>query len=248
MKKNGIVLFGVILALTSCGYNSAYHPAKQFGEFTINGYALTEYADEEVDITTARAMLSDASVRSRARYGLYNSNTPSDQAAEILGGYSGLSATTTYFVEGDEKEHNKVDIFRGTDFQSMLITNLFEPHSQMVVQGICANNELLDWMEDQNASFQDNPDHVVAPFKKPYTFHAGVGSGLIVQSHAFAELPASVNGGIGATFRQDCEYVFDYEGKISIWQSSLGIMTASPSGTLKQGMIFQVSFEWIAKE
>lgn len=72
---------------------------------------------------------------------------------------------------------------------------------------------------------------------------------LLIESHyvPFAELSASINGGIGSTSREDCELAFDEEGKINLWQTSLGLYTAAPTGTVRDGYIFEASFEWLSK-
>jgi hypothetical protein len=95
--------------------------------------------------------------------------------------------------------------------------------------------------------FHEDSANLVSPFDRPYTYHESETGDLIVQTHHFAELPSSVNGGIGATFRQDCELVFDPEGKITLWQSSLGLYTSTPTGTALEGYIFAASFAWTEK-
>jgi hypothetical protein len=42
--------------------------------------------------------------------------------------------------------------------------------------------------------------------------------------------------------------VYDEEGKLVKWQSSLGVYTATPSGTMKQGYILEMDFNWVVKE
>ena len=70
---------------------------------------------------------------------------------------------------------------------------------------------------------------------------------MIIQSRDFAEIASSVGGGVGCSYRQDTEIVYDAEGKMVLWQTSLGISSSAPQGTMRQGYILEMSVEWIEK-
>ncbi len=244
-KKNLLTLGATLLLLTGCSLNEN---SKTFGDFSYNGIFLEEYATKQIRVDEAKNLINFepktvklSSIKSLSK------SLEDETITNILTKYSSLVATTSYYVSDLEKEQVRSDSYQGTDFLALLENNHYEPFGQMNVKYIYVNDGLLDSMEEANTEFTNNKENLVSPFTYPYTYHTNESNELIIQTHSFAELPASVNGGIGSTFREDCELLFDEEGKITFWQSSLGLYTSTPTGTIKQGYIFSVSFEWIAK-
>ena len=234
------------LTLIGCGEDNHVR-AKQssnFGDFGYNGMFLKEYATRQIDVDKAKDLVEiDYGPTTRA-----GSKSDIDEDIEItLTKYASVIATVKYYISDRDEQQVRKEIYQGTDFKFLLETNHYEPFGQMSVKYLFVDDPLLDEMEVMNEEFKESKEHLISPFNEPYTYHTNEDNILILQTHSFAELPASTCGGIGSTFRQDCELLFDEEGKITYWQSSLGLYTSTPTGTIKEGYIFEVSFEWIAK-
>lgn len=166
---------------------------------------------------------------------------------EILSRFGSLTATVKYYLDETDAEQYREDLFQGTDFLSLLQDNNYIPFGQMNAKYIFINSHILDEMDAENREFANDANNLICPFSSRYTYHANEYDELVVQTHHFAELPSSVNGGIGSAFRQDCEIQYDGGGKIVHWQSSLGLYTSTPTGTIKEGYIFEADFTWSLK-
>lgn len=253
MKKKITLTIALLLIIGSlCSCSLFEKVADKFGDFDYNGKYLTEYAQKIITSEDAKDLveihdLSDASVDYVAQSG-FGGVEPCDTVLAILTKYSSVIATTTYYISNNTQEQTRVDMYQGTEFLDILTKNSYEPFGQMIVKYIFVDDNIIDHMNRENENFKSDTNNLIAPFSSPYTFHLDENGRLIAQSHSFTELPASVNGGIGSTFRQDSEYIFDEEGKITNWQSSLGLYTSTPTGTIRQGYIFSVSFEWVEKQ
>ena len=228
-----------ILTITACNQNQSLKNKSSFGDFGYKGVFLNEYADKQITVDEAKDLV-DIKLTNKTR-------STSNNIQTVLTNYASLVTTVKYYVSDREEQQVRKDIYQGTDFKHLLETNHYEPFGQMSVKYIFVDDDLLDDMEKQNEEFKESNAYLTSPFNEPYTYHTNEDDILIVQTHSFAELPASTCGGIGSTFRQDCELIFDEEGKITFWQSSLGLYTSTPTGTVKEGYIFEVGFEWIAK-
>lgn len=239
-------------ALCSCRLKENSNFLGRFGDFSYNGIYLTEYAKKQITVEEAKRLVEmkwNSVKYTKAVNGsvMESISLRSDSVISLLTNYSSVTATTKYYISDNAEEQVRVDMYQGTDFYDILDNNYYEPFGQMIVKFMYIDDDILDCMDCDNKVFLADKNNLIAPFSYPYTYHTGEDGNLIVQSHSFAELPASVNGGIGSTFRQDSEYIYDEEGKIIMWQSSLGLYTSTPTGTVKQGYIFSVSFEWTEK-
>ena len=244
IKTSGLML-GALL-LTACN-GTSFMGGSGFGDFSYNGIFLKEYATKQIGVNEAKKLVNitnDGKVRKQLTDEEANGD---NNIYTVLTKYSSLVSTVKYYLSENEEQQVRQDIYQGTDLKHLLETNHYEPFGQMSVRYLFVNDGLLDDMEQQNVEFKESLSHITSPFNEPYTYHTNEENKLIVQTHHFAELPASVGGGIGSTFRQDCELIFDEEGKITFWQSSLGLYTSTPTGTVKEGYIFEVAFEWINK-
>lgn len=244
MNKN-IKLCLAILSLATlvgCVKKPVKEEAKKtFGDFGYNGIFLKEYATKQITVNEAKQLVSSPS------NSVKRNSKSEDNVNAVLSQYSSLITIVKYYVSDKEEQQVRKDIYQGTDFKYLLSTNHYEPFGQMSVKYIFVDDELLDEMEKKNEEFKESSQYLVSPFNDPYTYHADKDNNLVIQTHSFAELPASTGGGIGSTFREDCELVFDTEGKISFWQSSLGLYTSTPTGTVREGYIFEVEFQWVEK-
>ena len=246
--KNIIKLVGTllsVLSITSCN-QLVNVDLSGFGDFSYKGIFLKEYATEQIDVEAAKELVDISMPNKKARRSEVSDGL-SESMKTVLTKYASLTTTVKYYISDREEQQVREDFYQGTDFKFLLETNHYEPFGQMSVRYLFVDDDLLDDMERQNEEFLAEYHHIVSPFNEPYTYHKSEDETLIVQTHSFAELPASVGGGIGSTFRQDCELIFDEEGKISFWQSSLGLYTSTPTGTVKEGYIFEVGFTWTAK-
>lgn len=244
MKQLKTILLALasVISLAGCNGGETTAARNTFGDFSYNNIFLKEYATTQIGVEEAKKLV-DINYFKTSK----NTKNTEEGVIAVLTKYASTIATVKYYVSDREEQQVRVDIYQGTDFKFLLETNHYEPFGQMSVRYLFVDDNLLDDMERQNEEFISSSQHIVSPFNEPYTYHKNDNDMLIVQTHNFAELPASVSGGIGSTFRQDCELVFDEEGKITFWQSSLGLYTSTPTGTVKQGYIFEVAFEWIAK-
>ena len=250
---NSKILLPLALALVggasaSCGWNDMFAatPENCFGIFGHSGIYLPEYAVAEITLPEAKDLIyiAPTTAKTLRKASLEDEN---ETVKSILAQYACLSISVNYYVTGAEEEQVRVDLYQGTDFLALLADNTYAPFGQMNVKYIYVDDGLLDGLEEENVKFHEDLTNLVSPFDRPYTYHRSEAGELILQTHHFAELPSSVNGGIGATFRQDCELVFDAEGKITLWQSSLGLYTSTPTGTALEGYIFEASFSWTEK-
>ena len=241
MKKI-IKLIGILLTTASLASCSENNKKTTFGEFGYKNTFLKEYATKEISVDEAKALVDVPSTTLRA------AGTSTKENVEIvLEQYASLITTVKYYIDEKEEQQVRKDIYQGTDFRSLLEMNHYEPFGQMSVSYLFVDDYLLDDLARENLAFHESKQYLVSPFNEPYTFHTNEDNNLIIQVHSFAELPASTSGGIGSTFRQDCELVFNEEGIITFWQSSLGLYTSTPTGTVRQGYIFEVEFEWVSK-
>ena len=230
---------------------------KQFGEFDSYGETLKQYAIEEISADEAKALLIANAAENSQNLGTAIPGVregdlplPSDELVNyFMSNYSDCTATTTYYIKKGKKgkEVDKEDFLQGTDFKAMISENTFIPFNQLVAKMIVAFPELIDYMEAQNRTFEMSDTYDVAPFKTCFSYHKDKDGNLVIQCRDFSEIPSSESGGVACSYRQDTEIVFDSFNKISNWQTSLGVYTASPQSTIKQGYILKVDFNWHKK-
>lgn len=252
MKRKLLVIISLVLLLStllcSCGDDD-----KTFGEFSYNGISLYAFAKEDITYEQAKNLTqsenSPAIVSLSVNPGeLGEAPLPSEALYNtVLSKYAMLEVVTKYYVTGEEDQLTKVDEVMGTDLKNTLKQNEFEPFSLLVAKGIIIFDELIDYMEDNNIDFKESGRANVAPFKDIFTYHIDVDGNLVIQTRDFEEIPSCVGGGVGCSYRQDTEQVYDSENKLIKWQTSLGVYTATPKGTLKQGYILEVEFIWHEK-
>lgn len=232
------ILFSSLFSLLNCS-NKAKSPAKSayFGEYGYKGKYLKEYASKEISAQEAKQIVGSSSI-------YLNKSISIDDAYKVLDIYGSLEAKVKYYVEEEEQQQVRVDFYQGTDFKQLILSNYYQPFAQMSVNYLFVSPILIDEMEMLNKEYLESDVHYTSPFKTPFTYHTNEEGIFILQTHHFAELPSSICGGIGSTFREDSELVFDAEAKISHWQSSLGLYTSTPTGTIRTGYIFEVDFNW----
>lgn len=275
MKKLIIVFVTFILAFSAIGMvacnsqkdeeNSVQYTYSPFEEFSYKGKTLTDYAVKTITAQEAKNIISKGvSKNSHQAYAesrqkkldislmSLNSNmasyeTPEEVVNDVLRNYAGCNVTTKYYVDGSDQMQTKSDKLTGLDFKSILSQNLFTPFNQLIAKNIIVFDDLIDYMEEQNATFELSDEGLVAPFKSIFSYHEDANGNLIIQIRDYAEIASSVGGGIAASYRQDTEIIYDGEGKMTMWQTSLGLCSSTPQGTIKEGYILEMAVEWIEK-
>ena len=274
MKKK-LIMFLLVAVVSITSVFTGCFSDNTFGEFGYNGVYLQAFAVKEISAEEAKTVLSNygtglslaansainnpelaaKSIDSKAVsgltdddiYSIVDENEVAAKVQSILNSYSGCEITTYYYVENESDKQSKTDILQGTDFKNMLESNEFTSFSQLIAKYLIAYPTLIDYMEEKNKQFKESGQSNIAPFNNIFTYHNDADGNLVIQTSDYAEIAASVGGGIGCNFRQDAEILYDSEFKISKWHTSLGIWSATPQGTMKQGYILEVEFNWIPK-
>ena len=274
MKKLLLIILSVIICFASVGLvacdkntSNVGSESSQFGEFSYKGKMLKEYAVNTITAEQAKEMLAKSDgisafkvagqkTLSVTTFGVstMSLNTerencyPSDEVVNsILQNFAGCNVTTQYYIEDSDNVQLKTDKLTGIDFKSVLQQNHFTPFNQLVAKNIIVYDGLIDYMEEQNKEFAMSDMGLVAPFKTIFSYHTDADGNLIIQIRDYAEIASSVGGGIGCSYRQDTEIVYDESGKMVVWQTSLGISSSTPQGTMREGYILEMSVEWIEK-
>ncbi len=239
------------LAFCGCAGTPSETEPKKFGQFGYYGVYLVDYAVKAITSSEAKTKIGDnnsasAAAVNAARDGDSDQKrtvAPSEEIVNsMLARYSECTVTTTYYDNGETTAKKKTDVYNGTDLKNMIAQNYVIPYAQMCATNIIAFDELIDYMDNLNATIDP-----ALPFKKYYTYHLDSNDNFIVQSRDYSEISSSSSGGISTTFRQDTEIVYDSTFKVSKWQTSLGLNIATPTGTISQGYILEMDFEWTVK-
>lgn len=246
---------------------------KTFGEFAYGIHTLTEIANNTISSSEARKLVGE----NQAKFVADSGNGISTSADETTDGkeepaeggndapangdvtvdikpckemigvlknkFGGVNVTTKYYVEDSDVQQVKTDEVRGVDFVALVTENKFSPFNQLTARHLYAYEELIDFMDAENAKF----DSSGAPFNAPFTYHVDSNGNFILQTHYFTGIASSVSGGISCYYQQDTEILYDAQNKISRWQSSLGVILSTPNGSVHQGYILEMEFDWIEK-
>ena len=272
MKKNLVRIICVALLvaiLASCcfGFSACKAKDKMFGKFRCYGHYLIQKGVKTIDAVTAKAKTwKTAATNAQAMHAGFTSigftgeeagesnvkPTPKDVVVSIMTKYSGFTTTTVYYeVDGSAnkaKEVSKTDEYLGEICESTLLENKLTPYAQMVANNIIAYDGLIDWMEERNAEHNSSDKTHIFPFSTPYSYWVDENDNLVIQTHKYINIDANYTGGISCYYLQDSEIVYDKEGKLSLWQTSLGVAYASTAGTAKEGFIMTINFDWAEKE
>ena len=242
------------LAFCGCAGDPVEPVKKMFGKFDYYGVYLTEYAVRAISSAEAKAKvlknhieaaISPASNAARADGTQKRTISPSAELAdEIFARYSECNVTTTYYDNGETTAKKKTDKYSGTELRNMITQNYVSPYAQMYATNIIAFDDLIEYMDQMNASIT-TADNL--PFDKYFTYHLDSNDNFIVHTSDFSEISSSTGGGISTSFRQDTEIVYDSTYKVSKWQTSLGLNIATPTGTISQGYILEMDFDWTVK-
>lgn len=247
-----IFLLFLIFFTTSC---FDFKKDEQFGEFGYYDHYLIKHSKEEISASDAKKIIVDnannrGQILGTAIPGIRDNAIPlpsDDFVICIMSSYADCTVETTYYInDGDEEV--KLDYLQGTDFRAMVEDNAFTPFNQVLAKAVIVFPEIIDHMEEQNSNFKENEKYHEYPFKTLFSYHKDSEGNLVIQCRDFAEIPASEAGGVACSYRQDTEIVFDECNKIKTWQTSLGVYTATPTGTITQGYILKINFVWHEKK
>ena len=249
---SGLFLF------SACDDGNQANKPRRFGEFGYNGRYLTAFTNKDINATEAKGIITtnmnENYVEEKTDEVTFASIAYTAVEGEeetvnfLIGKYAECIITTKYYVEGQENQSVKEFNLRGTDFKNMIEENSFAPFSQVVARYLVCYPGVIDEMENLNEKFKQSEESKVAPFNNVFSYHTDLSGNLVLHIRDFSEIPSSVGGGVGCSYRQDSEILFDTENKISKWQTSLGLYTATPEGTMKQGYILEMDFQWVVKE
>lgn len=253
----------VFVCCFSTGCKKDNEKTTTFGEFSYEGKYLTSYAENEISANEAKNLIQNKTsaiscsvIKNDNAYSLLSVNPsepmdtplPSKNLVDsVITKYASIEILTKYYVSEQENQQQKRDFLQGTDLKSVIEENKFTSFSQLVAKGVIIFDELIDYMEEQNRLFKESDISKIAPFQTIFSYHTDYLGNIVIQTRDFAEIPSSVGGGIGCNFRQDTEIVYDNENKLTKWQTSLGVYSATPTGTLKQGYILEVEVIWNQK-
>lgn len=234
-----------LFVLTGC-FGGGGAPVNQFGEFGYNGIYLTSFATADIDSEKAKEMITS---NSSAVASVMSAGSLPDSLLvnSITSRFAGCKITTKFYVEGSEDASIKTDYVVGTELKNMIANNEFVSFSQLVAKYIVCYPAMIDYMESLNQEFKQTPEADIAPFKNIFSYHTNNNRELVIHTRDFDEIPASVGGGVGCSYMQDTEILYDKDNKIQKWQTSLGLRSATPEGTMKQGYILEMQFEWEKK-
>lgn len=256
----------------SCAADKLEPVGNMFGQFAYGVHALTQMAKDTITAAQARKLVGNNQLKlvASAKSGIATSAdgeeapiapaptedeqnpTPTENdgikpCAEMVQAlqskYGGVNVTTKYYVEGSDEQKVKFDEVRGNDYVDLVTGNRFTPFNQLTARHLYVYEELIDFMNGENDNFDSN----AAPFKAPFTYHLDAKENFIIQTHYFTGISSSVSGGISCYYQQDTEILYDAQNKISRWQSSLGVILSTPDGTVHQGYILEMQFDWVEK-
>ena len=244
------VLVFSMLTMASCDL----FKEERFGEFGFYDHYLTKYSKEELSASEAKELIianaQDCGLPLESAIpGIRDNDLPlpsDDLVTAFTSRYADCEVKTTYYID-DGDEEIKYDYLQGTDFKAIIGDNIFSPFNQVVAKIVVLFPEIIDYMEEQNQQFKGNEKYDTYPFKTLFSYHKDSEGCLVIQCRDFAEIPASEAGGVACNYRQDTEIIFDKLNKIERWQTSLGVYTATPTGTITQGYILMMDFEWHEK-
>lgn len=258
-----LLLIGCLLTATGCKKDP-----KRFGQFSYNDIWLYSFATTDISYARAKELVQSdeapaimyekdgAALLASCAMPIsvnpadpMNTPLPSETLVDsVLSKYASVEIVTKYYVTNEKDQQEKIDFLQGTDLKNMLRFNEYAPFGQLVTKGIIVFDELVDFMQAENDKFVENKQNTVAPFNTIFTYHTDDEGNVVIQTRDFAEIPSSVGGGVGCSYRQDTEQLYDSENKLVKWQTSLGVYTATPNGTLQQGYILEVEFHWNQKQ
>lgn len=257
MRKKVVLTFVLALCLccsyvfSGCFWGGGDDLSTRFGEFGYKGIYLTKFSSKNIQPSEAKEILSQ-NINNMSRLRTLAATEipkPGQNLIEfVLSEYSGCQIVTKFYIDNSNEQSSKTDYLIGTDLKTMVTENKFSPFSQLVAKNIICFPELIDAMEGLNKDFQQSNTTLIAPFSTVFSYHTDSEGRLVIHSRDFSEIPSSVGGGIAASYRQDTEMLYDSQNKLIKWQTSLGLYSAAPQGTMRQGYILEVEFIWEQKK
>ena len=253
-----------LFSFTSC--SNSTNLEKGFFKFLQNGKALEEYAKNQIKeskiVEIVKKQYSDLENKSNTvkltsaitdlteeEGNTIPQTLTEDEIGTYLSTYGGLSIVTNYLPDNEKnKFEQKEDKIFGTQLKTVIQRNYYELYGQIEAAILVLNEDIINYLQSLDEKFQNSKYKKIAPFNNAVTYHQDAMGYPVIHISDFAELPASVVGGIGCFYRQDIEAVYDNENKIKIWQTSLGVYTSTPNGTVYEGIILKIDFDWALKD
>lgn len=249
----GVTTAFVMLLLSTFLFGACKDKIRYFGEFSCNGRRLIEQAEKKISAGDIKQLLQKSSRSGYAAnystggngeaVSAFSNQTPDTVIDRIMRSFPVLKLNAKYFEGDSKKMTEKNDLIYGLNLEAYLRQNSYEPWGQIGMKYLVMYDELIDELENESAEYKKTNEARYAP--DLYTYHKDKNDIAILQIHIVKQIPSAVYGGIGALFKQDIEIVYDHQGKITKWQTSLGTLVQTTLGTSnREGYIMEVDFEW----
>lgn len=247
-------IFALLLVLACFATLMACGKSEQFGAFGVDGQTLMQYGQDSITAEEATALiLENAEECGQDVHGYTAPATLGDMplptaafVSNIMSNYASCTLTTIYYADGEEMSQ---ELFvEGASFKAMLESNSISPFAQLLIKQVVISPDMIAHMEAQNTAFRLAPGYDLAPVKELYSYYTDRDGNLVVQIKDYQNIAADGKGGVSCTYRQDVEIVYDSQNKISYWQASMGVSSATPTGPMAQGTIMKVEFLWQEKK
>lgn len=248
-------LFASTLAVTSCQKDVKH---LNFGVFKQNGYTLTSYATKQLSAGEFSALLSSGRQRASVVAYLPKPAPTDEDAINALTNVSNhIVVTTRFFEENSDEMQEEVSDQAGTVVGNYLKENAIHTATGLIIKNLYLTQNVLEFMETENANFKNSDGYANVPFANLYTYHTDENNSLIVQMHDFVDIPASaMSGGVNCYYRQDTEIMYEIVAapnlsgcyaRIRKWQTSLGAVISTAANSIGDGFVFEVEIEWIER-
>ncbi len=248
-------LLASTLVVTSCRKGAEH---MSFGTFKQNGYSLTSYATKELSANEFRTLLSGGKQHaSSVAYLPKPAPADEDVVNALINISNHIVVTTRFFKEGSDEMQEEVSDQAGVVVGNYLKENTIHTATGLTVKNLYLTQNVLEFMETENANFKKSEGYSNVPFANLYTYHTDENNSLIVQMHDFVDIPASaMSGGVNCYYRQDTEIMYeivaapDLSGcyaRIRKWQTSLGAVISTAANSIGDGFVFEVEIEWIER-
>lgn len=265
-KRNRILMIVVCLiclvcvfGLTACNKDLG----ERFGMFSVGGKYLISLGKNKIEAAAAKALL-------RVKNGIFADamevadveggsevieGEPNRDYSNLVSKYSSIEVSIDLWdanKKGELEKVNKLHIYSGQQLKDTLKNNRVFLESSIDVAYLICNDQYIEFFEKINEEFKLQDSYELSPFKQVFTYletdPKKENKCFVLQVHTYKDLD-NFYGGVAARFIQECEYKFDEEGKITNFQSSLGITINNPDSSLQfnGGRNVEIAFTWKEK-
>ncbi len=244
------ILIGCLLGLTACNKDKP----NDFGLFAVAGKKLTELSCKKISFGEAKELLS-TNYSTTLMLSADDSKLTNDEVFKLKRIYKALKIEKIVWntdSKGKLVKDTEIFEFYGKNFEDILTQNCYSDSIVKILCVICKKEMLQDYQKI-NDEFKNiealNSNN--SEFSEIFTYHKSFDSNnrevFVLQTHTSSDMDNTI-GGVPARFIQECEYLFDLEGKITNFQCSLGVKINNPKGTYNyNGSNIELIFHWQLK-